>query len=373
MEGQSLLEVLATIPDPRKARGVRHPLPAVLSLAVVAMLAGNKSLEAIAQFGRDRGHAFAHALGFRRGKTPAKSTFSEIFRAVDVVAFETAINHWLQSRVLAGWQHLALDGKTLKGAADGEAPAVHLLAAFVPQAAAVIAQMRVDAKTNEHKAALQMLGVLPLSGKIVTGDAMFTHRDTACEVRAGGGDYILIVKDNQPELKKQIQEALYPPEEMEACVRLEIEKQEQTAKTVDKGHGRVEIRRLTSTTLLNDYLDWPDVGQVFELERVRVLADKTEVEVVYGISSLSREQATAMQMLGHVRQHWAIENQLHYVRDETLGEDRCRVRKGGSAQVLAALRNVVVHLLGQVNAPSKAAATRRLSAHPEEALPLLLD
>jgi hypothetical protein len=123
--------------------------------------------------------------------------------------------------------------------------------------------------------------------------------------------------------------------------------------------------------MLNGYLDWQDVGQVFELERVRVVGGKREVEVVWGITSLQREQADAKTLLGLVRGHWGIENRLHWVKDETLGEDRCRVRKGSGPQVLAGLRNVVVHLLEGVKANSKAAATRRFAAHPEEALPLL--
>ena len=126
-----------------------------------------------------------------------------------------------------------------------------------------------------------------------------------------------------------------------------------------------------STTALNGYLDWPDVGQVFELERVRVLKGKTEVGVVYGITSLGRPRSDAKDLLGRTRGHWGIENRLHYVKDETLGEDRCRVRKGNGAQVLAAIRNVVVHLLEGVEAESKAAATRRFAAHPEEALRFL--
>jgi hypothetical protein len=134
----------------------------------------------------------------------------------------------------------------------------------------------------------------------------------------------------------------------------------------------MEHRRLLSTTLLNDYLDWPDVGQVFELERTRVVKGKCEVQVVYGITSLSRDKADATRLLLLARGHWGIENGLHYVRDETLGEDRCRVRRGGAAQVLAAIRNAAVHLLGKVNPKNKAAATRRLAAHPEEALSLLL-
>jgi predicted transposase YbfD/YdcC len=140
---------------------------------------------------------------------------------------------------------------------------------------------------------------------------------------------------------------------------------------VDKGHGRKEYRRLTRPTALNDYRDWPDVGQVFELERVRVRRDKTEVEVVCGITSLGRNRADADTLLGRVRGHWGIENGLHYVKDETLGEDRCRVRKGNGAQVLAAIRKAAVHLREGVEANSKAAATRRFAAHPEEAFPLL--
>ena len=147
--------------------------------------------------------------------------------------------------------------------------------------------------------------------------------------------------------------------------------EEQEARTADKGHGRQELRRLMSTTALNGYLDWPDVGQVFELERVRVRAGKTEVEVAWGITSLGRDRADARRLLALARGHWGIENRLHWVRDETLGEDRCRVRTGSSPQVLAAVRNVAVHLLEGVEASSKAAATRRFAVHPDTALPLL--
>src|SRR5262249_2098840 len=122
---------------------------------------------------------------------------------------EAALNRWILSRQQDGWRSVAVDGKTLRGSADGQTPGVHLLAAYVPQAAAVIAQLRVDGKTNEHKAALQLLGVLPLAGRVLTGDAMFTPRDVAAEVVAAEGDYLLVVKDNQPELKAQIQSALH--------------------------------------------------------------------------------------------------------------------------------------------------------------------
>src|SRR5262245_9653757 len=206
----SLVEELARVPDPRSRKGRRHPLTAILSLTVVATFAGCKSLEAIAQFGRDHGKPLAHALGFTRGKTPNKSCLSKLFRRRDVAALEEALGRWILGRIQHhGWDALALDGKTARGSAEGDIPGVHLLTAYVPAAAAVLKQLRVNAKTNAHKAALALLGVLPLRGKVVTGDAMFTHRDVAEEARRSGADYLLIVKDNQPELKGQIQAALY--------------------------------------------------------------------------------------------------------------------------------------------------------------------
>jgi len=205
----SLLDILADIPDPRHRRGIRHPLSAILGLAVVAMLTGCKSYQAIAQFGRDKGFALAHVLGFRRGKTPTKATYSILFRRLDVVAFEAALARWVAGR-LSDEQAavIALDGKTLRGSRDGEVPGQHLVAAYAVRAAAVLAQVRVDAKTNEHKAALELLGILPLQGKIVTGDAMFCQRDVCQSIIDGGGDYVFTVKDNQPSLAIDIQAGL---------------------------------------------------------------------------------------------------------------------------------------------------------------------
>jgi hypothetical protein len=147
----------------------------------------------------------------------------------------------------------------------------------------------------------------------------------------------------------------------------------QTATTLNKGHGRIETRTLTTTTWLGGYLDWPQVGQVFRLVRERRVKGRTTAEVVYGITSLGRAEADAARLLELTRRHWGIENELHYVRDETLGEDRCRARKGNSPRVLASLRNVAIHLLRGIDAPSAAAAVRRLAAYPQESLDLLND
>jgi hypothetical protein len=197
---QSLTEVFADIPDPRSASGRRYSLPAILNLTAIAMLAGMRSLEAIAQFARDHGTPLTHALGFHSAKCPCKATFSNIFRRLDIAAFEAALTRWILARCPELGEQLCLDGKTARGSKDKGLPGIHLLAAYAPHVAAVVAQIRVDRKTNEHKAALELLGILPLTGKVVTGDAMFCQRDVCQAVRDGGGDYLFAVKDNQPTL-----------------------------------------------------------------------------------------------------------------------------------------------------------------------------
>jgi hypothetical protein len=124
---------------------------------------------------------------------------------VDAVALEAALSQWVNARIDPTLEHISLDGKTLRGSRDGAIPGQHLVAAYAPAAQAVLAQMRVDAKTNEHKAALQLLGLLPLTGKVVLGDALFCQRDLAEQVIEAGGDYVLIAKENQPTLQADIQ------------------------------------------------------------------------------------------------------------------------------------------------------------------------
>ena len=256
----SLVEAMALVPDPRSRHGRIHPLVAVLGLTVTAMLAGCKSLDAIAPFGRDRGLALAAPLGFRRAKTPNKSALGKIFRRLDVAALDAALLTWLDGRG-ATTGHVALDCKTLTGSADGTVPGRHLVAAYATEHAAVVGQLEMARTTNEHKTALQLLGVLPLAGRIVTAD--------------------------QCDLERQ------------------------TAKTLDKGHDRIEKRRITTTTALNDDLtDWPHLAQVIRVERERRINGTTTVEIVYFITSLKRSQADATRLLALIRAHWEIENRV---------------------------------------------------------------
>jgi hypothetical protein len=178
-----LLEVFRSIPDLRNRSGLRHPLPAILTLAVCAMLCGARSLYAIAQWGRDHGSDMAATLGFTRGRTPAVSTLHEVFSRLDRDAFEHALSNWFCEQGLRTGEGLSIDGKTLRGIHGEELPGVHLVAAFAHQRGVVVGQEPSPGKGQELAAALALLERLPIQGRVVTGDALFANR-TFCETVA---------------------------------------------------------------------------------------------------------------------------------------------------------------------------------------------
>jgi hypothetical protein len=183
----SLWEALATIPDPRDASGRRHPLQAILTLSAVAILCGSRSLYAIAQFGRDRGREFAAALGFTRQQTPCCASFHYLFGRLDRQAFEKALRQWVSGRKESqGWREISIDGKELRGTQGHEVAGVRVLAAYAHEAKWVLDQIPVDAKTNEHKTALELLDLIPLKGTLVSGDAMFCQRDLSRKILKKG-------------------------------------------------------------------------------------------------------------------------------------------------------------------------------------------
>lgn len=217
-DSKSLFECFSAVPDPRKALGKQHPLPALLTLATLALLCGARGLSAIAQWGVDH-EELAHSIGFIRKKKnrkkqlkmPCTSTFHYIFKALDTLAFEAVLTQWLLARAMCSGLTLNIDGKTLRGSHNGAVPGVHLVAAYSEVAGTALAQLQVDVKTNEHKAALQLLKVIPMENTLITGDAMFAQKDFCQETVNRNGDYFVTVKDNQPTLKQNILDALKKP------------------------------------------------------------------------------------------------------------------------------------------------------------------
>jgi predicted transposase YbfD/YdcC len=364
-----LIEVLAEMPDLRSRRGKRHPLSAMLAMACCAMLCGYRSYSALAEWGRNYGTGIAQALGFTHN-TPCAATLHTIFRQVDRDDLEARLGTWAESVVVstpaasAGEVAVALDGKTLRGSQKQGAHGVHLLSALSHHVGLTLTQQAVDAKTNEITQVETVLRQLVLKDRVVTMDALLTQRHVAQAIVDEGGDYVMIVKENQPQLRADIELVFTLPPAGD---------RQETARTVDIGHGRIEQRNITTSEALVGYSTWPGLAQVFELGR-HVIIQKTgqeRVEVVYGVTSLSSERATPGRVLDLVRGHWSIENKSHWVRDVTFDEDRSQVRCGSIPQVMAALRNTTIGLLRWAGHTNIAAACRRLAAQPAQALALI--
>jgi predicted transposase YbfD/YdcC len=368
-----LLEVFAGMPDVRSRRGIRHPLASILALACCAMLCGARSYSAIAAWGRNYGAHIARALGFRR-TPPCAATLHLIFRRLDGARFEAQLGAWAESVVASlspgtgrrpmSEPAIALDGKTLRGSRKQGAPGVHLLSAVAHHVGVTLAQQAVAEKTNEITAVETVLSQLVLTGRVVTMAALLTQTAVAQSIVDAGGDYVMVVNANPPQLRADIALIFAEPP---------IGDSQETADTLEIGHGRIEQRRLTTSQALAGYSAWPGIAQVFELER-SVISPKTgeaRSETIYGVTSLSSHQATPARLLELVRGHWQIENRSQWVRDLTFDEDRSQVRCGHIPQVMAALRNTAIGLLRQAGYPNIAAACRLLAAQPARALALI--
>ena len=341
-----------TLADTRKRRGVRYPLAVLLTIAVMAKLAGYSGARAIADWATLRAEVLAELFDLPRPGMPHLTTWTRVFgHAVVLEAFEQVVAQISAPASSAevparGSRQVCLDGKTLRGTIPlGRTSGVHLLAAYQAEQGVVLAQMAVDAKANEIVVAPQVLEQLDLTGVVVSGDAMFAQRRLSSQIVEAGGDYFWWVKDNQPSLLADL-ELLFSEEY--ACAGWSVPPVDfTTAATIEKGHGRLEQRVLTASSMLADYQDWPYLAQAVKVERTRTTKLKTTHEVAYGITSLPAPDADAARLLALGRGHWQIENGLHYRRDVTLQEDGSQVRRGQAPQVLAALNNLVCGLCGR--------------------------
>ena len=310
----------------------------------------------------------AQALGFVHN-TPCAATLHTVFRSVDRDMLERRLGAWAEQVVASHSPApteaaVALDGKTLRGSRKQGAPGVHLLSALSHHVGLTLAQQAVSDKTNEITQVEAVLRQLVLPGRVFTMDALLTQRHVAQAIVDGGGDYVMIVKANQPQLHADIELVFPLPPAGDP---------QPSARTVDIGHGRIEQRNMTTSAALVGHNDWPGLAQVFEIGR-HVITKKTgeeRVEVVYGVTSLRPERVTPGPLLAFVRGHWHIENQSHWVRDVTFDEDRSQVRCGNIPQVMAALRNTTIGVLRWAGHTNIAAACRQLAAQPAQALALI--
>jgi predicted transposase YbfD/YdcC len=344
----------------------------LLLIAILAKLTGQTQVRAIAEWATLRAEEFACMFHFPRATMPHPTTWSRVLgRAVDVVALEHLFR---DSLYVPGAEvpdrasiALAIDGKTLRGTIPlGHTQGVHLLAAYLPTEGVVLMQLEVGTKDNEIVIAPAVVAHLDLAGVVVTGDAMYTQRTLSTQIVEAGGDYLWLVKNNQPELHDDIEQLFIPePNELGTAA---LPTDFTTARTIEKGHGHIEERILTTSSMLHAYTTWPYLAQVFKLESTVTTARGTYTTVRYGVTSMPHTVADAARLLTLVRGYWAIENGLHYRRDVTLAEDRALVRMGHAPHTLAALNNAVLGLFARHGQPNVPKAQRAFSYQLERAL-----
>ena len=372
----SLYQCFEGLRDKRKAKGKRYTLATILLGIFLAKLCGEDKPSGMAEWVALRGTWIAQVLGLKRKSMPSHQTYRRTLADIlDAQELEELVREKYRHQGEAGYQvGVCMDGKILRGTIDLEtSDGLCLLAVFLPNEGVTLAQIAIESKQNEISAAPTLLGYVDLRNKVVIGDALHTQRQVSIQIGKAGGNYLWTVKGNQPQLLQDLQDGFDAKVELLPGMG-SPPKDFCSATLTSKGHGRIEVRILTTSSQLNDFLDWPFLQQVFKLERfITVLkTGRTRHEIVYGITSLSAVQASPSRLLHMLRSYWQIENSLPYRRDVTLHEDQTRFNKHTAAHNMAIINNLVLALIANSQFPFVPSARRFFEAHPDHALALLL-
>lgn len=365
-----LVRFLAGLPDPRDRRGRRFPLTALVAAAAAGVLAGARSMTAIAEWVSDAPRWALLALGFpvdpftRAVTVPHPTTVMRLLGRLDGDAFDTAVTTFLQARARRRpsgerdrLRAVAVDGKQLRGSRTGGGKAVWLLAAM-DHAGTVIAQRQIDAESNETPAFIPLLDGLDLENTVVTADAAHTQHANGRWLRKHGAHYIAVVKGNHPGLLKQLRKLPW--------TEIPVDHKDRT-----KRRGRLEVRHLKTVTFR--HLDYPGARQALRVMRWRkdLTSKKITIERLCFVTILPPGAATGEQIADWIRGHWKIENQLHHVRDTTFAEDASTTRTGSLPRVMASLRNLAISVFRQDDHTNIAAACRYTARDPQRPLTAL--
>jgi len=353
-----LLVVFADLPDPREPRGVRHRLDEMLFIAMCAVVCGADDCADIAEFGRSKESWFKSFLELPHG-IPSEDTFQRIFAALDPNALERCLSTWMK-----GWKSyqrtplVAVDGKRLRRSFDrasGKA-ALHMVSAWATEAGLCLGQVAVEEGGNEITALPPLLQLLDLHGTTVSIDAIGCQADIAARITGQGGHYVLALKANQGNLYQDTKLFL------DAGIARGFEHACDFDQQVDKDHGRIETRRVWVTGDIGWFADkerWPKMRTWAAVESERIIGDQTSTQRRYFISSLEPNAKA----IGHaVRQHWQIENALHWVLDVDFAEDQSRLRAGHAAENMSRLKRIAISLLKQERSTKASIKTKRLRA-----------
>jgi predicted transposase YbfD/YdcC len=365
---KSLLTHFAGLPDPRINRRREHDLIDVLLIAVCTLLCGGESFNDMADFGLAKQGWFKTFLTLRHG-IPSHDTFNRVFAALDPKAFLECFLRWTQSvrRAVPG-EIVALDGKALRRALAQDQSIKYIVSAWAESNSLVLGQLKVADKSNEITALPELLRVLELSGCIVTVDAMGCQKKIAREIKEADADYVLALKGNQETVHAEVKTFLDQTLAEKQGPRLPGARLSPPAaalaawETVEKDHGRLEIRRYYQSDHLAWFADlakWEGLQSVGLVEAVREVGGQRTVERRYYLSSLPLDVETFARA---VRGHWSVENKLHWVLDVCFREDQSRARAGFAAENLATLRRLALNLLKQEKTKKRGIKGKMLNA-----------
>ncbi len=344
----------SSLPDPRRTtKGhFRFPLDEILFLVISAVLSGADGWVSINTFGKFKLDWLQNYFPYENG-IPSHDVLGKVFALIDPVAFNTCFSHWINSisKLTAG-EVVAIDGKTLCGSASQTRKAFHLVSAYATQNRLCLAQQCVSEKSNEITAIPVLLDMLAIESCVVTIDAMGCQVDIAQKILDKNADYILMVKDNQKSLKQQIEKVFT------------LEKPSHSHTQTDMGHGRVEKREcdvIDRLRFLDDRSSWPGLQSIVRIksERAEKKTEKITHETRYYISSLNEDAA---QLNAKIRQHWAIENNLHWSLDVLFNEDALLMKSGNSAVNFAIVNKMALALLDKEKSTKMSKPSKRLTA-----------
>lgn len=376
IEPQSLCAALEQVTDNRGRKGRLYRVGVVLTLLILAKLAGKTNPTEIARWARLRKDWLCKELNLKGNRLPCSNSYVYVCQKIEIAELNAVLAQYFSSLtptpVLPGEsKQLAMDGKslvsTLKGANTQSKP-VHLLELYEVATGIVLDQLNVEKKESEVTVAPRLLEGKNLEGCLISADAFHTQRAWCKLVKKKKGDWLVIAKANQPalleDLVRMFEDEHHWPKDLDLRV----------AESWDKGHGRLEQRRLSISSEMKDYLGelWEGVEQVFRLERQIWKKGKARKEVVYGMISLPAEIASAAQVLRYIREHWRIENHLHWRKDVTLREDACLTRRGQVPIVLAAINNAVLAWMDFLKVKNVPEQMEFFDAFPSIALNLLI-
>lgn len=384
-----LCEVFSQVRDPRTpCHSLKHHLVDILSIALCAVVSGAESFVDMEDYGVAKERWLRERLGLELGHgIPSHDTFRRVFASLDPTAFEACFVRWTQQlQQQSGGDLLAIDGKAVRHSFDTASGqgALHLVSVWASTARLVLAQQKVETKSNEMTAVPLLLEMLDLQDSVVTTDALNTQKNIAAAIQEGGGDYVLALKENHQHLFEDVRDGF-------AWCQQQRQKEnpavvwDATWDTSEWGHGRHEVRRgFVLATEPDEWPQalgaWPGLQCVVMVERERTILPPEGLPAG-AVLRPQRSRHFFLSSLGvrdgrvekAIRAHWGIENSLHWVLDVAFDEDGCRVRKDHAPQNLATLRKLALNLLRQdQKAKCGVKARRKIAGWDDDYLLLLL-